>query len=57
MQSNKIRFFSLILAKINLHKIALILVFFSSISVINANAKTNVDSMNATTATIGGGGG
>ena len=56
MQSNKIRFFPLILTKINLHKIALILVFFISINAINANAKTNVDSMNATTATIGGGG-
>ena len=53
MQSNKIRFFPLILAKINLHKIALILVFFSSISA--KKAKTNVDSMNATPATIGGG--
>ena len=55
MQSNKIRFFPLILTKINLHKIALILAFFISINAINANAKTNVDSMNATTATIGGG--
>ena len=54
MQSNKIRFFPLILTKINLHKIVWMLAFFISINA-KAKAKTNGESMNATTATIGGG--